>query len=131
MCRATTLAVAASTASLAFAGAAAAAGLGPGGLPGGWTHAEVNVTMNHVPHTISYDRGRVQSVSGSAIALREADGSVVTIPVSGATVVTVDGRPGSLSDLRRGEIAITMRIDGGTAKRVRVRVPARLAGRQG
>jgi len=109
-------------AALAPATGALAATPGIGGLPSGWTHAEVNVTIRGVPHTIIWDRGRVTAFSGSEILLRERDGSAVTIPVSGSTIVRVDGRPGSLADIHRGEAALTMRIDGGAARRVRVHV---------
>jgi hypothetical protein len=40
--------------------------------------------------------------------------------------VTVDGRPGQVSDIRRFAIALTQRIDGGPATLVRVQIPPRL-----
>ena len=119
------LAVAA--ASLALAAGAAGAGLAGPGFPAGWTHAEINYSVNRVPHTLILDRGRVTAASATSLTLREADGSSVQVPLDGGTQVSVDGRPGQLSDLRRGEIATTQRIDGGAARQVRVHVPARLA----
>jgi hypothetical protein len=121
--------VAAAAAALAVAAPAGGATPGLAQLPAGWTHAEVNVTINRVPHTITFDRGRVQSVSPAAITLREHDGSVVSVSVSPATAVKVDGRPGTLAELRRGFVVLlAMRIDGGPAKQLRVRVPPRLRG---
>ena len=53
-----------SIASLALATAGAAA-VGPA-LPAGWTHAEINFSVNRVPHTLILDRGRVTTVSASS-----------------------------------------------------------------
>ena len=108
------------------AGGAAAAGGGGGQLPAGWTHAEINVSVNRVPHTIVLDRGRVVTVSPASLTLREQDGNIVQVALSPATQVTVDGRPGQLSDIRRFSFAQTQRIDGGPATQVRVHVPPRL-----
>ena len=117
-----------SAASLALAtssgGALAAPGIG--GLPAGWTHAEINVAVNHVPHTIVLDRGRVTTASASSLTLREQDGSTVQVDLSPTTQVTVNGQPGQLTDLRRGAWALTQRIDGGAATRVVETVPPRL-----
>jgi hypothetical protein len=110
---------------LTLAGVAAAAG-GPGpiaSLPPGWSHAEVNVTINGQPHTLIYDRGRVKSVSSSALVLKERDGSVVTIPVGAKTKVRVNGQPASLTDVQQGYFASTLRIDGGPARLVRAFAP--------
>lgn len=98
-------------------------------LPGGWSHAEINVIVKKVPHTLVYDRGRILSFTSTSLTLREADRSIQVIPVSPASRVTIDGRPAKLSQLRRLEIAITLRIDGADATRVTVRVPPRLAAR--
>ena len=114
-----------SFASLALAAAGAAAG-GPA-LPAGWTHAEINFSVNRVPHTLILDRGRVTTVSASSMSLREQDGSSVQVALAADTQVIVDGTPGQLSDIRRGVVAVAQRIDGGSARQVRVHVPPRLA----
>jgi hypothetical protein len=111
----------ASLASLALAAAGSAAD-----LPAGWTHAEINYSVNRVPHTLVLDRGRVTAVSPAALTIREADGSSVQVALAPDTQIVVDGRPGQLSDLRRGVMAVTQRIDGGAARLVRVHVPPRL-----
>jgi ribosomal protein S28E/S33 len=98
-------------------------------LPAGWSHAEINVTVRGVPHTLVYDRGRVLTVSASALTLHERDGSNQVINVSPASVVTILGRTGSLSQIRRGQIAITLRVDGGDATRVTVQAPLAVAPR--
>jgi hypothetical protein len=114
--------LAAAAASLAIAPSGAAAG-----LPAGWTHAEINFFVNGAPHTLVLDRGRVTVASPASLTLREADGSSVQVPLAASTQVIVDGQPGQLTDLRRGEIALTQRIDGAAARQVRVHVPPRLA----
>ena len=109
----------AATATALTVTAAALAGGPIDSLPRGWSHAEINVTVNGTPHTLIFDRGRVQSASASAIVLRERDRSVVTVPVNGRTRVWINGQPGSLSDVQPGFFAVTVRVDGGAAKKVR------------
>jgi hypothetical protein len=92
-------------------------------LPPGWSHASINVVIRHVPHTLTYDRGRVVAVSASSLTLRERDGSLVTVAVDPASKVVIAGQPGSLSSVRRLEIATTMSIDGAPATTVRVQIP--------
>jgi hypothetical protein len=108
-------------AALALAATAAAGLPGPGSLPPGWSHAEINVTIRRVPHTLIYDRGRIQSVSPSALTLRELDGSTASIPLAPETRVVIGGQPASIAELRRGMTAMTLRIDGGPARQVRAR----------
>jgi len=93
-------------------------------LPGDWSHAEINVTIRGVPHTLILDRGRIVRVTAAGITLRAPDGTRPTIAISPSTVITFGrGRfrflvgPGAL---RRGLFALTMRIDGGAAVRVRL-----------
>ena len=100
---------------------------GQPGLPPGWSHADINVVVRHVPHTLSYDQGRVQAVTPTSLTLRELDGSVVTIAVSSATRVVIDGRVASIAAVRPLENAIAVSIDGAPAAKVTVRIPPRLA----
>ena len=104
-------------AALALAGGASAAH-----LPPGWWHAEINFAIARVPHTLILDRGRIASVSPTSLTLREQDGSMVDVAVSSSTQVVIAGRTAAVTDLKRGEIAITRRIDGGPATNVTVRV---------
>lgn len=96
-------------------------------LPPGWSHAEVNVVIRRVPHTLTYDRGRVAAVGPSSLTLRERDGSLWTIPVTSSTVVRIAGQPASIADVRRLEQATSVRVDGGPAAAVTVQVPPGLA----
>ena len=80
------LAAALATSVSAQAGAAPAPS-----LPPGWWHAQINVVIRHQPHTLIYDRGKVQSLTPTSLTLKERDGISVTITVDSNTVVKVDG----------------------------------------
>ena len=126
----TTLSFAAASLALAGGGSGAtSAGLADGGLPAGWTHAEINFVVNRVPHTLVVERGRVTAVSPGTMTVLEQDGNSVQVGLAATTQVTVDGRPGQLADIRRGVIATTQQIDGGAARQVRIHVPPPLARR--
>jgi hypothetical protein len=94
--------------------------------PGAW-HATINVRIRGAAHTLVYDRGRVTAVGTSSYTVREPDGSSVTINVGPATVIKIDGQPGTLAQIRPLEQATDVSIDGGTAARVTVRIPPALA----
>jgi hypothetical protein len=96
-------------------------------LPAGWTHAEINYSVNRVPHTLVLDRGRVTAVSPSSLTIHEADGSSVQVALAPDTQIVVDGRPGQVTDIRRGATATTQRVDGGAARLVKVHIPPHLA----
>ncbi len=102
------------------AGTAAAALVPPfPRIPGTWSHAELNVTIGGVPHTLILDRGRIIQVSSTELKLRERDGSIAVIHLKQSTIVRINGFGATIYDLRRGMRAETMRIDGGAAVRVR------------
>jgi ABC-type phosphate transport system substrate-binding protein len=88
-------------------------------LPGAWSHAEINVTIKRTPHTLILDRGRIVQASSAQLTLREADGSLVVVPLAESTIVVLYNRPAAVLDLRKRMSAQTMRIDGGAAVRVR------------
>ena len=105
---------------LACAGSAAGAGGPPQipRIPGKWSHVELNVVIKKVPHTLIVDRGKVIEITTTSVTLREP-GVKPTIPLTDETIVTVDGRPASISGLRRKMTVTTLRVDGGAAVRVR------------
>jgi hypothetical protein len=109
---------------LALAGVAVAAPAPPvpkfPRFPGDWSHADVNVVVKRVPHTLTLDRGRIVQISTTQLTLREKDGSMPTIPITPDTIVTILGRPATILDLRKKELAETLRVDGGPAVRLRV-----------
>jgi len=94
--------------------------------PGAW-HATINVRIQGQAHTLVYDRGRVTAVGTSSYTVREADGTSVTIEVGPSTVITIDGQPGTLAQMKLLEQATDVSIDGGSAARVVVRIPPALA----
>jgi hypothetical protein len=98
-------------------------------LPPGWTHVSVNVIVHHVPETQTYDRGRVTAVGASSLTLRESDGSTWVINVAPTALVTINGQPGGLAQVRPGDTAQTVSING-TAQKVVVRIPPAPAPRQ-
>jgi hypothetical protein len=87
-------------------------------LPTGWSHAQVNVLINRKPHTLIYDRGLVTQIARASLTLKEGDGSVVLVRVAKSATVTLDGLPSSFAQLRRGEFAQTVRVDGAPARQV-------------
>jgi hypothetical protein len=108
---------------LAIVAGAPAAGAAPvppfPKLPGAWSHAEINVTIKHKPHTLILDRGRIVQMSLSQVTLRESDGTLQVVPLSPSTILTVYNVPATALDLRKHMNALTMRIDGGAAVRLR------------
>jgi hypothetical protein len=102
------------------------AAAGPGGappqipqIPGTWSHAEINVKIKKVPHTLIVDRGKITEITTTQVTLREQDGSIRVIPLSDQTIATIDGRRATIYDLRRRMTVTTLRVDGGAAVRVR------------
>jgi hypothetical protein len=51
-------------------------------------------------------QGVVQSV-GSAVVVKQLDGSTVSVGISRNTRITVDGRPGKISDVKPGFVLVT------------------------
>lgn len=88
-------------------------------LPGEWSHAEINVTIKRVPHTLILDQGRIKKVSRTEITLIEPDGTPAVVELLPRTIVQINGRRRSVSVLRRRMLVQTMRIDDGAAVRVR------------
>jgi hypothetical protein len=88
-------------------------------LAGQWSHAEINVTIRRVQHTLILDQGRITKASSMEITLLRPDGTPAVIELSPKTIVVVKGRHQPSSSLRRKMFAQTMRIDDGAAVRVR------------
>jgi hypothetical protein len=62
-----------------------------------------------VLHDYLLDRGRIKQASPYVLILRESDGTMVTINVSPAARVKLNGKIGSSAQLRKGMMATTMR----------------------
>jgi hypothetical protein len=111
----------------AFAGVSAAGAKPPPQFPplgNKWSHAEINVTIKGVPHTLVLDHGKVMQASATQVTIREPDGTVHTIPLSPTTIYTWRGFAVRPVALRRGFNVETMVIDQGAAVRVRVTLRA-------
>jgi hypothetical protein len=67
------------------------------------------------------DRGRLLRKAGSSLLVREADGSVVTVPVAAGAEITLNGEPATFARLVRGMIVVTVREGGAAASEVRAR----------
>jgi hypothetical protein len=107
---------------LACAGVAAGAGGAPPQIPripGTWSHAEINVTIRKVPHTLIVDRGKIAEITATSLTLREGAGITQVIPLNPQTIVMLNRKRAMISDLRRRMSATTLRVDGGAAVRVR------------
>jgi hypothetical protein len=90
-------------------------------IPGNWSHAEINVTIDGQPHTLILDRGRIVQVSATQVTLFERTGGArVVVPMNAQTIVRIYGYPATIYMLRRLMFTWTMRIDGGPAVRIRV-----------
>ena len=111
--------------SLLVSAGATAATAGRGGAPppfprlgAQWSHAEINVRIRRVVHTLILDRGKIVQAAPTQITLREPDGTLAVIPIDDQTLIVVDRLTGTPTDLQRKMSAQTMRIDGGAAVRV-------------
>jgi hypothetical protein len=89
-------------------------------VSGNWSHVELNVTIHKELHTLILDRGKITQASATQVTLRETGGVPVTVPLSPDTIMQFRGFAVPPFALRRGQFAETMRIDGGSAVRVRV-----------
>ena len=67
------------------------------------------------------DQGRLlkKPKPSSSLLLREAEGTVVVVPVAPDAAVRVNGRHATLGDLKRGMRVVTIRERGGAASEVR------------
>ena len=63
-------------------------------IPGTWSHAEINVTIRKVPHTLIVDRGKITEITTTQLTLREGAGVTVVIPLNFQTIVDGRRRPG-------------------------------------
>jgi uncharacterized Zn-binding protein involved in type VI secretion len=64
-------------------------------------------TVSHAGGATVSVQGVVQSVSGSAVVVRQLDGSTVSVGINRNARITVDGRPGKISDVKPGYVLVT------------------------
>jgi hypothetical protein len=65
------------------------------------------------------DQGRLRKTAGSSLVLREADGTIVVVPVAPSAAIRVNGKRAALAELRRGMVVLTVREGGAAASEVR------------
>ena len=88
----------------------------------GLIRAEAIVKEGSVVRDYRVDRGRVRAVlrPAQALVLREADGTMATIPVAPDARIELSGRIVTFAAVRRGMQATTLREGGGPATRVQL-----------
>lgn len=64
-------------------------------------------------------QGVVQAVSGSAVVVRQLDGSLVSVGIDRKTKVIVDGHPGKIGDVKPGFVLLTTVKSGQPAANLR------------
>jgi hypothetical protein len=77
----------------------------------GFVRAEVIVKRGGLLHSYRLDRGRIRSFDPTALVLREADGTLVSVPISPTTRFHLGGVRVRYGAIRTGMIA-TARRDG-------------------
>ncbi len=81
--------------------------------------AEVLIADGGAVHDYRIDRGVIRAKAPGSLTLRERDGTIVTIAVSPAALITLRGRPVPFSLLRRGMVATVIRDGDAPAIEVR------------
>jgi hypothetical protein len=80
--------------------------------------AEVVLVQKGEVHDYRIDRGKVKSIRGATLELRELDGTVQVVPVAGTAQVTVNGQVAPLSLIVRGMTVTTIRDGENPAQQV-------------
>ena len=69
-------------------------------------------------------QGVVQSLNGSAVVVRQLDGSTVTVGINRSTRITIDGRSGKITDVKPGFVLVTTFKAGQPASTIRLLRPS-------
>jgi hypothetical protein len=111
------------------AGLGGAARVGDGGLRPLFgprmARAEVVVVQNGQVLDYRVDQGLVLAARGDMLLLLERDRTRQAVQVAPDAAIQIDGAPGSLAQIQRGMIAVTVRIGSAPAQTVRARTPLR------
>ncbi|MGN6794461.1 MAG: hypothetical protein ACTHJW_18905 [Streptosporangiaceae bacterium] len=84
-------------------------------------HGQITVASKKGPKTIAFERGTVQSVSGSSVVVKAADGVAWTWQVGSETRLLRDGRKVGSGALQSGQrVAVLGLVTGGTNQARRV-----------
>jgi hypothetical protein len=87
-------------------------------------HGQITVATKAGPRTIAFERGSVQSLSGSSVVVKAADGTAWTWQVGRATRIVREGRrvgPGALTSGQRVFVVGQLRGGSDDARRVVIR----------
>jgi hypothetical protein len=76
----------------------------PAGKPTGGNPNQPAPSPGHAAQET--DQGVIQSLNGSTVLVKALDGSTLTVPVSQATHILVDGKVGTLADVKPGDVAV-------------------------
>jgi hypothetical protein len=87
--------------------------------------AEVVLVQKGVVRDYRVDRGRVRSVRGGNLELRELDGAIQVVPVSPTALVTINGQPTVFAVITRGMVVTTVREGSNPAHQVHVTIGKR------
>lgn len=74
--------------------------------------------------TVRFDRGILESVDGTTLVIKEADGTVVEVATSDQTKIGRDGEQATVADLEPGDHVFTHREKEGDSEFVTTRVRA-------
>lgn len=85
--------------------------------------AEIVLVQKGVVHDYRIDRGKVKSIRGGNLELRELDGTVQVVPVAGTAQVTLNGQVAPLSLITRGMVVTTIRDGEAPAQQVQASSP--------
>lgn len=80
--------------------------------------AEIVLVQKGVVHDYRIDRGKVKSIRGGNLELRELDGTVQVVAVSATAQVTINGQAAPLSLITRGMTVTTIRDGEAPAQQV-------------
>ena len=93
-------------------------------------HGQVTVASKSGPKTVAFERGIVQSISGSSVVIKAVDGVTWTWRTGSETRVYRDGRKVSADALAAGQrVAVLGQVVGGTDQARRVLIGDHAAGR--
>ena len=108
--------------SIAFA-APALASSGKGPVKSTATTSTATTAGSHSAPVV-HVQGVVQSVSASAVVVRQLDGSAVSVAIDRRTKITIDGRPGKIGDVKPGFVLVTTVTAGRPASALRFLRPS-------
>jgi hypothetical protein len=87
-------------------------------------HGQITIATKQGPRTIAFERGTIQSLSGSSVVVKAADGIAWTWQIGGATRIVNGGQPVGSKALAAGKpVFVVGQVAGGSdeARRITIR----------